>query len=91
MDHKGWVPDVFREQPDRRYRFVHVDLDLAKPTVGAMSYFMPRIVPGGALICDDYGSHHWTGTRDLVDKFVSENNVPVLRLSTGQILLCKKG
>ena len=89
--HKGWVPDVFREQPDRRYRFVHVDLDLAKPTVGAMSYFMPRIVPGGALICDDYGSHHWTGTRDLVDKFVSENNVPVLRLSTGQILLCEKG
>ena len=61
-----------------------------------MSYFMPRIFPGGALICDDYGSHHygshhWTGTRDLVDKFVSENNVPVLRLSSGQILLCKKG
>jgi hypothetical protein len=37
-----------------RFAFVHLDLDLPRPTLAALEYFHPRLVPGGILIADDY-------------------------------------
>jgi hypothetical protein len=87
--HPGWIPDVFTNVTEQTYRFVHVDLDLADPTIGAIEYFFPRLEKGGVLVCDDYGSLPWLGTKKLVDEYVRKNKVRHLKLSTGQILLFK--
>ncbi len=63
--HRGWIPQVLATMPERRYRFVHVDVDLYEPTLAAFAYFVPRMLPGGVIVTDDY---NWPGGRRAVDE-----------------------
>jgi hypothetical protein len=82
--HPGWIPDTFAGLPERRYRFVHLDLDLHDPTLAALEYFFPRLVPGGVIACDDYS---WPGERKAVDGFCArEGIVPEITLEEQAIL-----
>ena len=67
--HPGWIPASLAGQAERRYRFVHVDVDLFEPTDGAIRYFVPRLVSGGMLVCDDY---NWPGARKAIDDYCGE-------------------
>lgn len=62
----GWIPEAFPDEPDARYRFVHLDVDVYQPTRDSLEYFYPRVVPGGIIVCDDYG---WPGARKAVEEF----------------------
>jgi hypothetical protein len=62
----GWIPLSFRDLAERRYRFVHVDVDLYDPTYDCLNYFFPRLVPGGLIVCDDY---NWPGARNALEDF----------------------
>jgi len=64
--HPGWIPSSFAGLPERRYRFVHVHVDLFDPTNGAIRYFVPRLVSGGVLVCDDY---NWPGARRAIEDY----------------------
>jgi hypothetical protein len=48
----GWIPDVFATLPQREWSFVHLDLSLFEPTLAALEYFVPRLSPGGSILCD---------------------------------------
>ena len=41
--------------------FVHLDVDLYEPTRACLDYFLPRLSPGGFVICDDYGAPTFPG------------------------------
>ncbi|HET9530949.1 MAG TPA: TylF/MycF/NovP-related O-methyltransferase [Blastocatellia bacterium] len=88
--HKGWLPESLKDAPEGRFKFVHIDVDLFEPTKGALEYFYPRLVPGGMLMCDDYGSLYWPGARKAVDDYSIEHNIPVISVSTGQAVLWKR-
>lgn len=64
--HAGWIPQSFVAEPERRYRFVHVDVDLYAPTLASLEYFHPRLVAGGIILSDDYG---WPGARQAMDEY----------------------
>lgn len=90
--HKGWIPSRFDEVAQLRFSFVHVDVDLYQPTRDSIEFFYPRLVPGGILLCDDYGYHTCPGARKAFDDFVA--NVPersVIHLPTGQGFIVKRG
>lgn len=84
--HAGWLPQSLEGQPERRYRFIHLDVDLYDPTLGALDYFYPRLVKGGAILSDDYG---WPGARLAFDQFCQKNGVAVTVLPGNQALLRK--
>lgn len=86
---KGWIPNVLSEIPEKKYSFVHIDVDLATPTIEAMKYFFPRLTPAGLIVCDDYGSIHWHGMRKEVDSFCKNEGIKNIMLSTGQLILFK--
>jgi O-methyltransferase len=52
--HPGLFPRSAEAVADRRFAFVHLDLDRAQGTADALAFFHPRLVPGGVLIGDDY-------------------------------------
>lgn len=85
--HKGWIPETLSSLPEEKYKFVHIDLDLAEPTVGALDYFRPRMQPGGIIVCDDYGGIKWHGMRAVMDRYCEKNNMRILKLSTGQLVI----
>lgn len=82
--HKGWIPQSLQGLPERRYRFVHLDLDLHDPTLGALEYFFPRLVPGAVVVCDDYD---WPGERKAVDGFCARQGLTVATTAHGQAVL----
>lgn len=82
--HPGWIPQSFAGLPERRYRFVHLDLDLHDPTLGALEYFFPRLVPGAIVVCDDYS---WPGERKAIEDFCARRGVAFSSTQHGQAVL----
>lgn len=66
----GWIPQAFPDEPDGRYRFVHVDVDIYQPTRDSIEYFYPRLVAGGILVSDDY---NWPGARKAIEEVCARN------------------
>jgi hypothetical protein len=85
--YKGWIPSVFDELNDSQYSFVHIDVDLYEPTRDSINYFYPRMVDGGVIICDDYGSYKTIGARKAFLDFFGKENI--LELPTGQAIAYK--
>jgi O-methyltransferase len=68
----GWIPQAFPDEPDARYRFVHVDVDIYQPTLDCFEYFYPRLVPGGMIVSDDYG---WPGAQKAIEEFCARHQI----------------
>ncbi len=82
--YKGWVPDRFPEVADRRFCFVQIDVDLYEPTLATARFFLPLLVPGGLLVCDDYGVGSTPGARRAMDEVAAAHGQFVAHLPTGQ-------
>ena len=82
--HPGWIPEGFDAAAAHRFAFVHLDVDLYQPTRDALQFFYPRLVPGGVLVCDDYGFDTCPGARRAMDDFFIDKPEPVIHLPTGQ-------
>jgi len=69
---KGWIPEAFPANSIKKYKFVHVDVDLYQPTFDSFSYFWPLINKGGIMLCDDF---NWSGASKAVEDFSLSNNI----------------
>ena len=87
--HEGWIPEVFAQLPETRWAFVHIDVDLYEPTGHCLEYFYPRLLSGGVIVCDDYGSPLFPGAQRAWNRFCERNNVPFVVLDTGQSVILK--
>ncbi len=90
--YQGWIPERFSEVADRRFSFVHVDVDLFQPTYDSIAFFYERMVPGGIILCDDYGFTTCPGAKKAFDDFAGETpEGSVIHLTTGQGFIVKRG
>ena len=87
--HQGWIPNVFSGVPDARWSFVHLDVDHYAPTYACLEYFHPRMVAGGVIVCDDYGSPLFPGAQRAWDRYCDEHALPYVVLDTGQSVFMK--
>ncbi len=69
---KGWIPDILNNEQERKYAFVHIDVDLYEPTLAAHRYFYERLNKGGIIVCDDYGYSQFPGAKTAVDTFIEK-------------------
>jgi len=86
---KGWIPDVFAEASIERLVFAHVDVDIHDPTLASFEYFYDLVVPGGLIVCDDYGFAVCSGAKEAVDGFMAERPEKVIHSPTGQGIVIK--
>lgn len=88
----GWIPERFAEIEDRRFCFVNVDVDLYAPTRDSLEFFYPRMVPGGVIVFDDYGSELQSpGAGRAIDEYMAERPEPLITAPTAQAFLIKRG
>ena len=71
--HKGEFSTVAPRLPEQTYRLVHVDVDLYEPTLDCLRYFGPRLVPGGVIVVDDYGSPSCPGVARAAKEYFAAN------------------
>lgn len=81
---KGWIPDRFSDVADRRFRLVHIDVDLYEPTQDSLEFFYPRLVAGGVIVMDDYGFLTCPGAFQAAESFMEDKPEHIVHLPTGQ-------
>lgn len=82
--YKGWIPEKFHEVSKLRFSFVHLDVDLYKPTLDSLIFFYDRMSPGGIILCDDYGFTTCPGAKKAMDLFFYDKPEQIVCLPTGQ-------
>lgn len=87
--YKGWIPERFKEVEERRFSFVHIDVDLYQPTRDSIRFFYPRVNPGGIIVCDDYGSGLCPGATEAIDLYLRDKPEKMIAQSGGAGFLIK--
>jgi hypothetical protein len=84
--HKGYFPDTAKPVEDEKFCFVYLDSDLYQSTKDGLEFFYPRMVKGGVIVVDDYGSRRWAGVKKAVDEF----GKPVMEFAGCQATIIKQ-
>jgi len=73
---KGKVEDTVPGTVPEKIALLRLDTDWYGSTKHELVHLWPRLVQGGVLILDDYGS--WLGAQKAVDQYIMENKIKVL-------------
>lgn len=85
--YKGIFPSNADSIKDKRFSFVHLDLDLYKATKESLEFFYPRMNKGGVIISHDY--LYAKGVRKAFDDFFKNKSEPIIEMSGTQCLIVK--
>ena len=83
---KGIFPESGKEIVDKRFCFVHLDVDLYKSTIDALRFFFPKMVQGGIILIHDF---HSDGIQKAFKEFKTENQIRVIELTGSQAMILK--
>jgi hypothetical protein len=86
---RGLVPDTLPTVPIDRVCYLSIDMNIVQPEIAAMDFFWDKLVPGAAVILDDYGWVNYQLQQEAHDRFAASKGVPILLLPTGQGLIIK--
>lgn len=70
---KGWFKDTATVSAVKHIAFLRLDGDLYSSTYDAIVGFYDRVVHGGLIYVDDYGS--FNGCRDAIDEFRTQRRI----------------
>lgn len=86
----GFIPATLAGLEDRKFSFVHIDVDLYRSTLDCLDFFFPRLVSGGIILFDDYGMRIYEqAQKKAVDEFFASRSVKPISLTNGQTFLIK--
>ncbi|WP_338668965.1 TylF/MycF/NovP-related O-methyltransferase [Pseudodesulfovibrio methanolicus] len=85
--HQGFIPATFAGLDGYRIKLAHVDVDIHRSVLDCCEFVYPRLVPGGAMVFDDYGIHTCPGARRAVDEYFGDKPECPLILPTGQAVV----
>ncbi len=90
--HQGFIPDIFTQssKSPESISYLSIDLNSSKPTLDTLNFFLPKLVTGGIIIFDDYGSTNYPDTKYLIDEFFSTKNGILMKIPTGQAIYLHK-
>lgn len=88
--YQGWIPEHFQKVSHLEFSFVHIDVDLYRPTYDSLAFFYVRVQPGGIILFDDYGFKTCPGAKQAVDEFFTDRTEPIIMLPTGQAFVIKQ-
>ena len=66
--HQGFFPETAKPIEDRKFAFVHLDLDIYQSTRDALIFFYPRMNINGSIMIHDYPAHR--GVKKAVDELM---------------------
>jgi len=69
------VPAYVAENPQMKISLLNLDTDIYEPSVTVLEYLYPRIVSGGVLILDDYGT--FPGETEAVDNYFKGKDIAI--------------
>ncbi len=80
---QGLFSQTLPALPEQRYHFVNIDCDLYDPHLECLSYFYPRMVPGGIMFFDDYHSIDYPMAAHAINEFMQDKPEKLMHLRFG--------
>ena len=74
---------------DQEIRFVHIDVDVYQSAKDVMTFVWPRLVVGGIVVFDDYGTPFTDGVRQLADELAESLDCVFVHNLNGHGILIK--
>jgi len=87
----GYFPATAIHIDGKTFSMAHVDVDTYQSTLDCCSFFYPRMVPGGIIVCDDYGFKSCPGAKLAMDQYFEHKPESIIYLPTGQSYIYKRG
>jgi predicted O-methyltransferase YrrM len=85
--YKGFFPQHNSEKiSDKKFSFVHLDVDLYESTIDSLKFFYSRMSKGGCIISHDYYAE---GVFKAFEEFFSDKPEPIIELPEDQVLIVK--
>ena len=73
------VPKYIKNHPELKISLLNLDTDIYEPAVTILENLYPRLVRGGILILDDYGT--FPGETKAVDDYFKGKNIEIKKFS----------
>lgn len=73
------LPEFLKKNPELRISLLNLDVDIYEPSKLILELLYPRIVKGGILILDDYGT--FPGETQAADEYFDGKNVAIRKFS----------
>jgi len=88
--HPGLIPDTFEAVTNKKFAFVHIDVDIYQSIKDCCEFFYERMTKGGIMIFDDYGfqGYELAAKKAVDDFFIGKSEIPIT-LRNGQCLILK--
>ncbi|MBL75334.1 MAG: macrocin-O-methyltransferase [Chloroflexi bacterium] len=83
---KGIFPESGKSVTEKKFCFVHLDVDLYKSTIDSLRFFFPKIVKGGIILIHDF---HSDGIQKAFNEFKNENEIKLIELTGSQAMIIK--
>ena len=83
---KGTFPESGKQILEKKFCFVHLDVDLYKSTIESLRFFFPRIVNGGIILIHDF---HSDGIQKAIKEFKNEYKIKLIELTGSQAMIIK--
>lgn len=77
------IPDYVLNHPELKISLLHIDVDVYKPSVTILQHLFDRVVSGGLIVFDDFGTV--AGETRAVDEFFSKKDVTIEKLPISHI------
>jgi len=77
------IPDFISNHPELKIALLHIDVDVYNPTVVILNHLFHRVVSGGLVVFDDFGTV--AGETKAVDEFFSKENIILEKLPISHI------
>ncbi len=88
---KGIFPeDTASLVTNSAFRFAHVDVDVYQSAKDVMKWIWPRLVEGGIVVFDDYGTYGCEGVTQLVNELLPIRDNLFIHNSNGHAILIKR-
>jgi hypothetical protein len=84
---QGYVPESFEQGVPDKIAFAHIDMNNATAEIAALDAIEHRLVPGAAIVLDDFGALPYRKQHVLETEWFAKRGVPVLELPTSQGLV----
>lgn len=79
---RGYFPESAGEAAERRFSFVHLDVDTYASTLASLRFFWPRLVQGGIMITHD---SHAQGVAKAIAEFAAESGARSFSTTCSQL------
>lgn len=84
---KGLFPETALVIENKRFAFVHLDVDIYSSTKNCLGFFYDRMVKGGVILSHDYSQAK--GVKEAFDEFFENKIEEIIELPMSQCMVIK--